>query len=387
MSKSEHREKLGGILIGKPQGFTPLDWDRMVLVNLPKRFYLAAIFLALAFVVDVSWFTEDNWILIAGVRAAMVFGALLMGWIGRSFRNYFGAEILILSGSLIQVFFMSVLAWTEGTYNLYITGVYQVLAFVILFLPIRPFVFGTLVFAVGAYWFGIVPVLFRISEDAGILIGHAAGFATYAIMLVAGNMLFIRLRMTDVIHRKSLEDEAGRFEEQTSKDDLTGAFNYRMFQNILPKLVDSAIEQKSLLCLCLIDLDDFKQINDRFGHATGNRVLRSVVHRLSSYIREGDYLFRIGGDEFAIVFNRMPRDKAELIGRRIADSLGGIEELTQQGLPPIRCSMGIAYQTVGSRDWKMLFNAAERALYKAKEEKHGQNQINISGDSPVIFPQ
>lgn len=387
MSKSEPREKLRGILIGRTQGLTPLDWDRIILVNLSKRFILAAFILALAFIVDASWLTEDNWILVTGVRVVMVLGSLLAAWAGRNCRNYVKAEILISSGSLMQVVGMSVLAWIEGTYNLYISGVYQVLVFVILFLPIRPLVFGTLVFMAGAYWFGIVPSLFGLSEDPRFILGHAAGYAAFGIMLIAGSVLFIRLRIMEAVNRTALEDKAERVEEQTYKDELTGAYNYRMFQNILPQLLDHSIKQKKQLCLCLIDLDDFKQINDRFGHATGNRVLRSVVQRLSSYIREGDYLFRIGGDEFAVVFNGMPTDKAGLIGSRIADSLSEIEGLTQQGLPPIRCSIGIAYQTAGSKDWKTLYNAADRALYKAKEGKHGGNQIIVSGDSPVVFSQ
>ena len=85
-------------------------------------------------------------------------------------------------------------------------------------------------------------------------------------------------------------------------DDLTGAWNRRYFERFLQAAVERAQGQRHTLSVLVIDIDNFKYFNDRFGHAAGDEILKETVRLLKSVIRSGDRVCRIGGDELAVVF-------------------------------------------------------------------------------------
>ncbi len=142
-------------------------------------------------------------------------------------------------------------------------------------------------------------------------------------------------------------------------DAQTGLGNKRHFEELLQRHLDRADENGTSLTLCLVDLDDFKTINDTYGHVAGDRVLSQVAARL----RRGGESFRIGGDEFAVLLPGRTaeegREVAEAVSRRIADARyehGGV----------VTISVGVATYPEAGLDRSELVRVADKALYAAK---------------------
>ena len=148
-------------------------------------------------------------------------------------------------------------------------------------------------------------------------------------------------------------------------DPLTGLGNHRHFHERLQRELAAAEHDNGVVSLCLVDIDDFKQINDRFGHPAGDLVLGQVATRM----RQGGESFRLGGDEFAILLPGLDADAAVAIARSIVERIGALE-IDQIG--EVTASAGVAtYPTQGvARD--ELIRLADSALYWAKEE--GKNR-------------
>ncbi len=148
-------------------------------------------------------------------------------------------------------------------------------------------------------------------------------------------------------------------------DPLTGLGNHRHFHERLQRELAAAEHEGKDLSLCLVDIDDFKRINDRFGHPAGDRVLGQVASRL----RQGGESFRLGGDEFAVLLPGLDDRSAVSVAQSIIERVGALD-LEQVG--PVTVSAGVAtYPSQGvGRD--ELIRLADSALYWAKEE--GKNR-------------
>ena len=148
-------------------------------------------------------------------------------------------------------------------------------------------------------------------------------------------------------------------------DPLTGLGNHRHFHERLQRELATAEQAGKDLSLCLVDIDDFKRINDRFGHPAGDRVLGQVASRL----RQGGESFRLGGDEFAVLLPGLDDRSAVSVAQSIIERVGALD-LEQVG--PVTVSAGVAtYPSQGvGRD--ELIRLADSALYWAKEE--GKNR-------------
>ncbi|KJF73824.1 GGDEF domain-containing protein [Agrobacterium arsenijevicii] len=150
-------------------------------------------------------------------------------------------------------------------------------------------------------------------------------------------------------------------------DPLTGVKNRRFFFQAMPAMPDPAD------AAMLLDIDHFKSINDRFGHAVGDNVLQEVAKRISGSIRGGDVLARYGGEEFIIFLPGAGVEKACMIGERIRDAVSITEVDCGSLRVGVTVSIGIA--TSGDLRWDLqtLAEMADRALYRAKTE--GRNCV------------
>ena len=151
-------------------------------------------------------------------------------------------------------------------------------------------------------------------------------------------------------------------------DPLTGLGNHRHFHDRLERELSDSRAQGYPLSLCLVDIDDFKRINDRFGHPGGDKVLA----QLATNLRQGGEAFRLGGDEFAILLPGRDEEGARIAAEAIVERIAAVE-LEPAG--PVTVSAGIATVPEEELDRDELVRRADSALYWAKE--YGKNQVRV----------
>ena len=170
-----------------------------------------------------------------------------------------------------------------------------------------------------------------------------------------------------------------RFEELAVIDDLTQLHNRRYFFSEASTALSLAIRQKSSFSILLLDLDNFKSINDSYGHEYGDRVLKDIGKLLAKQTRAGDVVARLGGEEFAFALPNTDLGGAQQFAERIRQN---VEELSwsKKGTK-FNVTMSIGITELGSREgeieWLMneLYSEADRALYSCKGR--GRNQVII----------
>jgi len=155
-------------------------------------------------------------------------------------------------------------------------------------------------------------------------------------------------------------------EESAATDHLTGIPNARALALHLEQELKRAARENSRIGVLVCDLDGFKQVNDRFGHLTGDEVLRSVAKGLRDACRGYDYLARMGGDEFVVVLHGLQGDYSTQLERmrQVAVQAG----LTICGEPCLSMSVGVAFYPVDGQDAESLIKEADRRMYRLKYE-------------------
>lgn len=161
--------------------------------------------------------------------------------------------------------------------------------------------------------------------------------------------------------------------EQASRDYLTGIPNRRRFSLTLPHEIERARRYQRPLCLAVLDLDHFKQLNDRYGHAAGDAALCHTTNLLNSGLRQSDLLARLGGEEFGLVLPETALSGAALFVDRLRSQLESQPLLFDGQTIHITLSAGIAQLEHSDNNADSLFSRADQALYRAKQQ--GRNQV------------
>ena len=186
----------------------------------------------------------------------------------------------------------------------------------------------------------------------------------------------LRARVRTSLRQKYLLDLLAK---KAMIDGLTGLWNRIYFDQTLAAQLALFRRANYPCSVILADVDNFKLINDNFGHPTGDEALRAIAQILQSSCRIEDTVCRYGGEEFAILCPNTPAEKATILGERLRE---GISRLTMsyRRMPiPLTCSFGIADPaTCGDRS---VVEAADQALYRAKQE--GRNRVICAGAEPV----
>lgn len=219
------------------------------------------------------------------------------------------------------------------------------------------------------------PIILLTGEDRQEIDEKAAEFGA-SDYLVKGELTptllnrSIRFSMVQKEHTRKLAEFA-------YVDGLTGLANRTKFDQGLELAIDLTERANSYLALFILDLDDFKIINDTYGHPAGDAVLKEVAHRISATVRKTDIVARLGGDEFGVVLNgyRKPND-IRLLTEKMLSVFEEPVRLKSQ-IFHFRCSIGIAL--LGPKDTERsasdLIRAADGALYKAKT--NGKNSYEF----------
>jgi len=159
-------------------------------------------------------------------------------------------------------------------------------------------------------------------------------------------------------------------------DLLTGLNNRRSFTEISTPLWHTAKRHKQALCLILLDIDNFKTINDSHGHAAGDQVLKEVARILDNTIRSGDVLARWGGEEFAILLPQTTIHQATQLAERIRSRISTQEIMHDSSLLETTVSIGVSTRDENTKDVEELFKSADNELYTAKQS--GKNRVSSS---------
>ena len=164
-------------------------------------------------------------------------------------------------------------------------------------------------------------------------------------------------------------------ENQANIDALTGLPNRRYLEELLANAGPRrrALDQLGAL---MVDLDHFKKLNDRYGHATGDRVLRAVGERISNAVRAEDTPARYGGEEFAVVLRKATAEQAVEIAERIRTQIADIPPSEMGTAERITVSIGAAVAEVRAGELPILLAAADEALYEAKRQ--GRNRVVLA---------
>ena len=174
----------------------------------------------------------------------------------------------------------------------------------------------------------------------------------------------------------SLETELKRAETKSLIDGLTGIYNRMAFDQKIKEMVEKNSMGRNPFSLLLIDIDDFKRINDTYGHPVGDRVILAVVQKTQRFIRTGDFAARYGGEEFVVILPgaslRSGIKKAKQIGKSIASAKYVVSNEKDEKPLGVTVSIGVAF--IGKADTvESIIKRADKALYQAKQT--GKNKV------------
>jgi diguanylate cyclase (GGDEF)-like protein len=192
------------------------------------------------------------------------------------------------------------------------------------------------------------------------------GLANQAAVALSNARLLAKERATLAELRRS----EAQVKHQATHDGLTGLANRALFSDRLQAMLKRGVD----VAVLFIDLDDFKAVNDSFGHAVGDDLLVAVSARLAACMRSGDTVARLGGDEFAVLLEGADERAAMQTAERLLDALGMPLALPGAAIP-VRASVGIAVASPGTSDVGEVLRNADVAMYAAKEAGKGRFAI------------
>ncbi len=217
--------------------------------------------------------------------------------------------------------------------------------------PIAPFPFGAGPLDVN--WLAVY---------SWVVVGHA----------IFGAVLFLAMTM----ERREAEQRSFAL-----SDPLTGLLNRRAFGDFAQRMARRRAGLRDPVAILVLDLDHFKQVNDRYGHDVGDRMLKAFAESAEDSVRPTDLLFRMGGEEFCFVLPATRLDDAIAVAERIRSAFEGVAVETPVGPASTTVSIGIA-ATSFAVDVETLLAAADAAVYEAKAR--GRNRVVVADPSTVL---
>lgn len=164
----------------------------------------------------------------------------------------------------------------------------------------------------------------------------------------------------------ALERQLGSLRQQATRDGLTSLYNRRMFDTYLPRVIERCMAEKLDMSLLMIDVDNFKHLNDTLGHAAGDDLLRNIAQIIRSGIREQDSPFRLGGDEFVVILPGLDASSAADVSRRLIELVDALAKPIRVTVHP-RLSIGVAaLSQIPSKSPSDLVQLADKNLYDVK---------------------
>ena len=206
-------------------------------------------------------------------------------------------------------------------------------------------------------------------EQTSILTIFELLFAVSGLLLITLGLMSWSKDFQTVI--ENLKISTSNYRVLSERDPLTGLLNRGQFDPIIKHVV----EQKHALSLILVDLDHFKSINDQYGHPIGDSVIKRTSKLLSAHLRDKDYAFRLGGEEFAMLFVQCPQEVVEQRAQTILKTLANEQFFTDNHeVFSITASLGVVHLGINEHP-STIYRRADSALYQAKA--NGRNQVLV----------
>jgi len=184
-------------------------------------------------------------------------------------------------------------------------------------------------------------------------------------------ILSIAILIVNVFEHRKIQQQ---LKNEAATDYLTGINNRKyFFENSHEAFENSKVQNKSLSVL-MIDIDEFKEINDNYGHDIGDAILKKVAEVLDNALRKEDILCRLGGDEFTVLLLDTNREMAFTIANRILKSISQLRINTEKGDFSLTISIGVSFLQSEDTHFDSLLKRADQALYRAKET--GRNKVS-----------
>jgi diguanylate cyclase (GGDEF)-like protein len=161
--------------------------------------------------------------------------------------------------------------------------------------------------------------------------------------------------------------------EQARTDPLTGALNRRAMEEAALRETARSIRYRHQLCMIVLDVDHFKELNDARGHAAGDCALQALVGQVKTMLREQDLIARTGGEEFTILLPDTPASAGIVAAERVRQAIEALEVSFESHALRITVSAGVAQFDPAKGGWESMMRSADSAMYKAKE--HGRNSV------------
>jgi diguanylate cyclase (GGDEF)-like protein len=166
--------------------------------------------------------------------------------------------------------------------------------------------------------------------------------------------------------------------EQAIRDALTNLFNRRYLDETLERELARARREEYPLCIVMMDIDHFKDVNDAYGHEAGDTVLKKLSELVTTQSRQGDFVCRYGGEEFVLVMPNISIDVAKERANSLLRSISTLFVPFGRINLNITVSMGISWFPAHGETKKDLLRAADKALYDAKHA--GRNRVSVQSD-------
>lgn len=202
-------------------------------------------------------------------------------------------------------------------------------------------------------------------------------YITIAILLLAGiiSIIFYLSVRTKWLHtrkslKKEIDDKTHKIKEMTYIDPLTKSMNRRSYNIKIEELLSLYSRYTTIFSMIILDIDDFKIINDTYGHRVGDEVLINLVQLIQSNIRQSDFLYRIGGEEFVILLTETSIDQAITVSEKIRKSIE--TEFKTLKDKTVTISMGIS-EVIQNDTENTIFTRVDELLYQSKT--NGKNQL------------
>jgi diguanylate cyclase (GGDEF)-like protein len=234
------------------------------------------------------------------------------------------------------------------------------------------------------FWFllpSIVPLMVRIAVEGTHVHISMALLVGMFLIVVARSAINTERMISTVLKLRAENLELTRaLHHEATHDALVDLVNHREFQTRLQAEAAASCADKHPYALLFVDLDHFKQINDTAGHAAGDEALRRVAAVLKAELRASDTAARVGGDEFAVLLPRCPRERARAVAENILAAIRKLEFSAGGRTLRLGASIGVAYTDAGEHDAPTTLRAADAACYEAK--RSGRNRIEMHHSDP-----